>query len=672
MAIAPTLPDSPREQRERPKPRTSYLLVLALTLLGCLLFGSLLLLDAPFDATGGRGAGAPAAAVVRLRSWAGGALGMAPADGVASSLLLRAQASLVETLSGAEASELLLAGLLAPEGEAESRDAVRRSAPLVRALASGGTLAPPGTCHCLPALFLLATCRHWGALDAGARRSLQGIVEDTVRHLESRVGQRGALDSRGVGQGHHAEALGPRPLLVSSLAQVQAMAALRCAGTHLLPSLTEASQGLVNEALVAAERLRRGLADLHLARDEAGDEEGPYDVGSALPASDAPAPMGGAAAAAAQEPPAPLRRVRRLTSQLPMMLLFLDDGDVPPGVMAAMATAALRLASPVGLALWAAPGGAPGGGGSSASAWRVSPQEQALIVAGALKHMLPAARRARVGLEEEESGDSEWAAADALLLLVDAALRCAAPLARVEREAAERSMETLGTLQQLSAARSLLVGGGVGGLGMGAGAAAAASPASAVAALAAQLPALEFARALEQVAGGALTPTKFQALQAAAALFQQDKQRGGSGGGGSADPAGAAGAAAAAAGSLLTASQAEIFLTATAHSLTFPEFITPLWEGDAPLAPRAAPPPMLSIVVGQLLKGGAAGLAMLGLRRKGSQGAAAPSPPPPPPGGMRSTPPFSFPTLPGACRCCATSRPMGMPACRSTWSCPCS
>jgi hypothetical protein len=36
--------------------------------------------------------------------------------------------------------------------------------------------------------------------------------------------------------------------------------------------------------------------------------------------------------------------------------------------------------------------------------WRVSPQEQALVVAGALKHMLPAAQRAKVGLEEEEQG----------------------------------------------------------------------------------------------------------------------------------------------------------------------------------------------------------------------------------------------------------------------------
>ena len=386
MAVAPLLPAP--STGPKPKPRSgggvSYLLLLTLSLLGLLLFGSLLSLEAPLDAAAG--GGGLASPLVRLRSWAGGALGMAPADGVATALLFRAQGAAIDTLSGSEAAELLLAAVLASAGNLDGREALKRSAPLVRALASGGALAPPGTCHCLPALFVLATCRHWGAFDAAARRGLEGLVEDTVRHLEARVGRRGAFDARGVGSGHHAEALGPRPLLVASLAQVQAMAALRCAGALLLPTLAEGGgKELSAEALVAAERLRRGLADLHLPSDEAG-EEGPYDVGSALPSTAAGAAelaQGGNGTGLLDS--GALRRVRKLTSQLPMMLLFLEDGDVSAATVAAVATASLRLASPAGLSLWAA--STPQSQQQQQQpplAWRVSPQEQALIVAGAL------------------------------------------------------------------------------------------------------------------------------------------------------------------------------------------------------------------------------------------------------------------------------------------------
>jgi hypothetical protein len=583
MAVAPQLPRAKASTNRGKQASTAYILVLVMLIAGGLLFSSILLLDTP---EGGNGRASLVSGIaVRLRSWTGfGSLGsMSPADRVATLLLLRAQGSAVDAMSAAEGAELLLAGLLALPGDAESREAVRRAAPLVRALSSGGDEPSSGTPHHVPSLFLLALCRQWGAFNTSARRFLQGAVEDTVQHLESRVSRLGTFDARGMSGGHHSDALGSKPLLVSSLVQVQVMAALRCSGSLLLPSLSEEGGGqLASEAFAAAERLRRGLSGLHLSFQEAGDGEGPFDVGSTLPA--APAPSKSPLEAGG------MRRVRKLTSLLPMMLLFLDDGDVSQETLGQIATASLSLSSPVGVSLWAQP--VPGASPAALQSWRVSPLEQAVIVAGAVKHMLRSALRAKGGAEDEGSADAEWAAADGLLLLVDAAMRCAAPLAVLEREALERSQETLNGILHL----------------IKAGGASTSGPATASAEFA-------FAHNLELLAGGTLTPSAFQALQASASLEdvlkpQQNSPE-------AVEP-------------LLTAIQGQVFLSATIHALTFPEFLTPLWEGDEPFVPRSAPPPMLSALLGKLAQGGALGLRLLGVRRGvGSEATPMASPTPP-------------------------------------------
>jgi len=223
----------------------------------------------------------------------------------------------------------------------------------------------------MTALYVLAACKFWPHWSHEERTGVEAAVRAAAGALLARTSAEGLYDIRhadanpAAGGAEAAEpeaaeaeekdaaaaAAAPAPLAVSTLRQAQALAALRSAGRLLF----------AEPFLGGAERLRRGLFQLYLPRDEATDGAGPFDLGKALApgaaeGADAAAapPAAGAAAAAPALPLVRLRRVRALTIGLPLLLLFLEHRDLPAQVVLEVAEAAAALAVPVGRAPGAA------------------------------------------------------------------------------------------------------------------------------------------------------------------------------------------------------------------------------------------------------------------------------------------------------------------------------
>jgi len=385
------------------------------------------------------------------------------------------------------------------------------------------------------------------------------------------------------------------------------MAALRCAGSTLLHRPAIDGSNLQEEegdsdvglmALVSAERLRRGLKKLYLPHDEAGPE-GPFDFGSILASSplvlssnisSVTTHTNGDGAAGSST-----KRVRLLTSQLPLLLLFLEEDDVSPRAVREIAEASISLSSPVGISVHSGRVSAGGFGGSPSSSqpaaastsWRVQPLEQALITVGALKHLLPMSRKAREDSVYEEEGEGgiegdiggeEWKASDYLLLLVESSLRCVNPLVTLSSEASGRTAEAFEALQRLLKSEKQRRGKGLGGV---------------------KENDLEgergLARKLAEKAGeGGLTPSNYNRLQILSTSFLSPAGAGTPSSSFSQDSGDSS-------PSLdFNPAQVNAFVSTTAHALTYPEYLTPTFEGDAPVNPRASPPPFLDAIWGAL------------------------------------------------------------------------
>lgn len=233
-------------------------------------------------------------------------------------------------------------------------------------------------------------------------------------------------------------------------------------GGNILTSLVTAGASYY----AGAERLRRGLSQLV---PDAGEEGAPAlywgltysSPGSGLTPQEGEEEDKGVPV----EKPGELdlerlAPVSTLTSELAQTLLYLEPGDIPDDLLQSIAESSVALTTPVGIRMES--GGAAGAGDAwetDTAAWRVAPGEQAVIVQGALKHLLalddhasreqaeeggtgadkvPGEAELKHGLEEKE-----WATADALAALMDRALRIAPALAAVQKEAAGRNDERM-------------------------------------------------------------------------------------------------------------------------------------------------------------------------------------------------------------------------------------
>jgi hypothetical protein len=545
--------------------------------------------------------------------------GRVPADGAAAALIFRASARQAAAAAAAAATgtgalvgddltDVLLAVLLTGGGSGDSANvqgrggggggaagpssqaspdaaaarealvgSVRAAEPYWTA-ASAATAEDPSRRlqHDVPALFVTAACRHWPHLAPLDQIELRKPIEAAASYLSARTTRGGLYDLRAASSSASfsassatsTDAARSSLLAASSLRQAQAVAALRCAGA-LLSS---------DDFLGAAERLRRGLFRMYLPSDEATDGGGPFDLGLAV----APEAASASAAAAAAALPdldtlQAIRRVRGLTSDLPLMLLFLEHRDLPAAVVEEIAEAsAAALATPLGIKGGRDLGGAEGNRGGAVSAagvgavysvgvpWRVAPVEQAAILLGALKHMLPLSGHTAGGNVGDESGTGDASAADALSALVDVVLRIAPVLSQLEAESASRTSENV--REKLVALQSGLAAEvRVKDKMRAAGLAAMSAGAGGVAARAVAKFSLAAAAAAAKAGGGAeggastgsssvlVVPTPPPALASLA---------------NSTDPLAALGA--------------------SAFSLTFPEYLTPLAPGDLPLDPRAS------------------------------------------------------------------------------------
>lgn len=385
-----------------------------------------------------------------------------------------------------EYSELLLTSMQmlyqSPSAEfpRAALSALKSAAPVVAAtVAAGG--AGPASRYDLAALFTLAVCRALPVLQSAdratlaptARAALSNVLE-RVESIDVSVDDSGSalfnvtptsdsFSSSG-GVKYTAPGSGGHPLATASLRQAQAIAALRCVAAGSFKNAKWASESNTNASvqsgettgahsffsvrtsneggfiLGAAESLRRGLRSFYLApADAGGDGFGPFDIGATRDH----------------------RRARGATLDVALLLFFLDPEDLPVSVLGDIASAGGYLATPAGLA----------NGHTSVAiedaSWAVSPLGNALALAGALKHLLPAVSRAHALADEPAdegdadqavantdawfgssvidpsfgNADAEWVSVDALVSLLDDILRVGAPLDAAGKEAAMRTVE---------------------------------------------------------------------------------------------------------------------------------------------------------------------------------------------------------------------------------------
>ena len=219
--------------------------------------------------------------------------------------------------------------------------------------------------HEWTALFLLAAARAWlgaSALETGA---LRPAVVAAAAVLRSRIRRDGFFVAWSDPSGAHADARAAAHTVLA-LRQAQVAAGLRAAA------------GILGDSSLAidAARLVSRISDV-------------WDAGSA---TDFVEPQRGVVVERVTVTGSPQKLVtlRGLTSELPLLLLFLEPGDIPPSAVARLAAASLALETPLGLreAMTS---------GEASALFTVSPTEQAAIALGAAKHARAALQRAHAG-----------------------------------------------------------------------------------------------------------------------------------------------------------------------------------------------------------------------------------------------------------------------------------
>lgn len=480
-------------------PRNRPLGPIGCAALGLLLVGLALFLSAAFSGTPaslGVGAGFASRftgdARLRLLGLAGSNNAAPQVDDAAAVRLVTSAATTTALLASLDDyAELLLTSLhlLYQSPSAEFPRAVLVSlttaAPVVAATVETGG-AGPASRYDIAALFTLAACRALPTLSPADRVALAPTARAALSNVLARVDpvELSVDDSDAAlfnvtpspttsdflksfgGSKYTAPGSGGHALATASLRQAQAIAALRCVAAgarkrwapetnananasaqqsgssttdaHLFFGLRTSVEG--GFLLGAAESLRRGLRSFYLApADAGGDGFGPFDIGATRDH----------------------RRARGATLDVALLLFFLDPEDIPVSVLGDIASAGGYLATPAGLA---------NGHASAAltdATWAVSPLGNALALAGALKHLLPAVSRAHAladepadegdadvaqantdgwfgaGVADSSFGnaDAEWVSVDALVSLLDDILRVGAPLDAAGKEAALRTAE---------------------------------------------------------------------------------------------------------------------------------------------------------------------------------------------------------------------------------------
>ena len=392
-----------------------------------------------------------------------------PVDNAAASIIYRATAKRNQGfLIGDDLTDVLLSSVIS-ESYPETKDTLVSISKYAEIYFDGsieGSMEDPfkRLQHDIPSLYVLSICRHYKRFSHGQQSMVRIPFERAATYIARHVSDEGLYDIRnpvnnknkgGSNGASNSNSNGPM-LVVSTLRQAEAAAALRCVGS-LFSSITSDSKG--EYYLNAGERLRRGLFKFYRSYEEALDGYGPFDLGIAVdPTSFLSSTKSKLTMKDVLSKPLDtlsFKRVRGLTSDLPLLLLFLEHRDLPAQVIQEIADASSLLATPLGLKLGRDLGGIAGNRGgvvgaagvgaiySISAPWRVTPIEQAAILIGALKHMLPLSGHTVGSNIGDETGTYDFAAADALSALIDVVLRVAPVLSSLENESAARSSENL-------------------------------------------------------------------------------------------------------------------------------------------------------------------------------------------------------------------------------------
>lgn len=338
-----------------------------------------------------------------------------------------------------EIVSMLLGALMSERNDVDVSSMLDRSRPLVRPYfftsSVGKTLIQSQRLkrsssyqkHEISALFVLASCR---VFEESSRRFGSGLRDDMILATEgliSRVTNEGLLDLHHKDDQSNVDDTNNQERLYSTLRQGESLAALRCSGAKLNHK----------EYFETAERLRRGLFLFYSAVENNSGDPDYSNFKSPFATSTLIDKNGNA------------HQNRELTTQLPMLLLFLEHRDVPAQVIQEIAETSTALLTPVGLQeesmessdlnkksiiMTSLPHE------KRAWSWRVSPIEQAMSFAGIVKHMLPLSGRLNAGGNSigDEAGAGDLLSADALSALIDGVLRVEQALMQLEEESASR------------------------------------------------------------------------------------------------------------------------------------------------------------------------------------------------------------------------------------------
>lgn len=333
-----------------------------------------------------------------------------------------------------EIVSLLLAALMSDRNNIEVASMLLRIGSLVKPyffLVSGNSqsqrliLSSSSQIHEISALYVLSSCRIYESFIKDDKKNtndnndnigsdiikdsdlLQEYIELAINGLISRITIDGLLDLKQEEKKDKTVSL-VKKLLFSPLRQAETIAALRCAGV------------LFNKKdyFNFAEKLRRGLFSFYLSIDDQISIESPFITTIHVDKDNNE------------------YKKRDITTQLPMLLLFLEHRDIPSQVIQEIAEVSINLLTPIGLQISI--------NNNVLSKWKVSPIEQAIIFAGILKHMLPLSNKLNIGGNiGDEVGAGDIQSADSLSALIDGVLRIEQALVQLESESAARFSEKL-------------------------------------------------------------------------------------------------------------------------------------------------------------------------------------------------------------------------------------
>lgn len=332
-----------------------------------------------------------------------------------------------------EIVSVLLGALMSDRNDVEIASMLERSRSIVRPYFFNSRRMKRSSIdqkHEISALFVVVACR---VFEVSKQQFGSGLHEDMIlatNGLISRITEEGLLNL--LDDSSTFDDINDQRRFFSTLRQGESIAALRCSGAILNQK----------EYLVAAERLRRGLFSFYSAVDENDIADVNYD-------SNLKSPF---ATSVTIDKAGNENRKNALSTQLPMVLLFLEHRDIPSQVIQEIAEMSSALVTPVGLkeemllddvtfskkssTLTHKP---------SLSPWRVSPIEQAISFAGIVKHMLPLSGRLNAGGNSvgDEAGAGDLLSADSLSALIDGVLRVEQALVQLEGESASRMSDNV-------------------------------------------------------------------------------------------------------------------------------------------------------------------------------------------------------------------------------------